>query len=319
MNEKNISTVTNTDTQAASAETQPTVPVTEATATESTETHPAPDEVIAEVDSTVTAEGDATVTAETKKSKEPLTAGSKVTAKIAVIIKDKDFVLADVGGHRCMLHEKELAGDDKSARIERRKGLKRGQELSLVVLSVGEKNGKPDIRLSEKEIERLVIVQSLVVGSEVIGTVTNKKEYGAFLDLGKGVTGLLHVKELPGNSKEDHDRYLEEQLKTGQQVPVTVLSVVDRDEKTGKPRISLSLKKQVQDERIERLQSGAVTRGHVLKVEDGHYLIDLGQGLTGVLPVSEVKHQLKTKDTVKVKLDREDEDGTIHLHRRGMK
>lgn len=71
------------------------------------------------------------------------------------------------------------------------------------------------------------------IGEVVTGKVTGIQPYGAFVDLGDGVQGLIHISECHfGYVKDIHD-YLD----LGQSITVMVLDI---DEFTGK--ISLSLR-----------------------------------------------------------------------------
>ena len=70
------------------------------------------------------------------------------------------------------------------------------------------------------------------VGSIVEGTVSGITNFGAFIDLGEGKTGLVHISEVAN----DYVKNIHEYLKQDQVVKVKVLSV----EKDGK--ISLSIK-----------------------------------------------------------------------------
>ena len=74
---------------------------------------------------------------------------------------------------------------------------------------------------------------SVEVGSKVIGKVTGIKNFGAFVELPGGKTGLVHISEVADQYVED----INEHLEVGQEVEVKVLSVGDDG------KISLSIKK----------------------------------------------------------------------------
>ena len=73
----------------------------------------------------------------------------------------------------------------------------------------------------------------LSVGDIVEGKVTGITVYGAFVDIGEGKTGMVHISEVSNVYVSD----IREVLKEGQQVKVKVLSI---DEKG---KISLSIKR----------------------------------------------------------------------------
>ena len=122
---------------------------------------------------------------------------------------------------------------------------------------------------------------SIVAGAVLTGRVVSVRDFGAFVDLGGGIQGLLHVSEMswarvatPG-----------EVVAAGDQITVKVLRV---DEGTGK--ISLGLK-QLQDDPWSTVgttyQVGQVCTGRVARIADFGAFIDLQPGITGMMPISE--------------------------------
>ncbi|MCM3218061.1 S1 domain-containing RNA-binding protein [Niallia taxi] len=74
---------------------------------------------------------------------------------------------------------------------------------------------------------------SIEVGSKLQGKVTGITNFGAFVELPEGATGLVHISEVADNYVKD----INDHLKVGDQVEVKVINV----EKDGK--IGLSIKK----------------------------------------------------------------------------
>ncbi|MBM7570885.1 S1 domain-containing RNA-binding protein [Aquibacillus albus] len=83
---------------------------------------------------------------------------------------------------------------------------------------------------------------SIEVGSKVEGKVTGITNFGAFVELPEGATGLVHISEVADSFVKD----VNDHLKVGDQIEVKVL-----DKKEGK--IALSIKKAV--DRPERKSS----------------------------------------------------------------
>lgn len=75
---------------------------------------------------------------------------------------------------------------------------------------------------------------SIEIGSKVQGKVTGITNFGAFVELPGGTTGLVHISEVADNYVKD----VNDHLKIGDQVEVKVIS-----EKDGK--IALSIKKAI--------------------------------------------------------------------------
>ena len=74
---------------------------------------------------------------------------------------------------------------------------------------------------------------SIEVGSKLRGKVTGITNFGAFVEIEKGKTGLVHISEVADNYVKD----INDHLKVGEEVEVKVINV----EKDGK--IGLSIKK----------------------------------------------------------------------------
>ena len=76
---------------------------------------------------------------------------------------------------------------------------------------------------------------SIEVGSKLQGKVTGITNFGAFIELPEGSTGLVHISEVADNYVKD----INDHLKVGDQVEVKVINV-EKDGKSG-----LSIKKAV--------------------------------------------------------------------------
>lgn len=107
-----------------------------------------------------------------------------------------------------------------------------GQMLALKFLEVDEERFR--LVLSNRRATTESSTSGLKVGDVVEGVVQAVKPYGAFVDLGSGMNGLLHISQI------SHDRIssVESVLSEGDKLKVMVLSQ-DRD----KGRVALSTKK----------------------------------------------------------------------------
>lgn len=85
-----------------------------------------------------------------------------------------------------------------------------------------------------ENIERKNFFMSLKAGAIVDGTVKTITNFGAFIDLGDGLTGLVHISEISDDYVKTVTDYLEEQ----QKVKVKILSIDEENKK-----ITLSIKK----------------------------------------------------------------------------
>lgn len=112
-----------------------------------------------------------------------------------------------------------------------------GTDVTVKIMRVDLTGERPRISASLRQAGENPwdgLSERLVVGGTVRGRVTRLTPYGAFVDVGGGIEGLLHVSEITGKARI---RSAGDVLKPGQEVTVSVLSV-----DPAARRVSLSLK-----------------------------------------------------------------------------
>jgi small subunit ribosomal protein S1 len=121
-------------------------------------------------------------------------------------------------------------------------------------------------------------VDELAPGMEVRGTVKRIELYGAFVDIGVGHDGLLHVSQLG----KPNVRNVEDVVKAGQEITAYVLKV---EKDAG--RIALSLVKPPLVS-WDDLQEGMQVTGTVVRLEKFGVFVDIGAERPGMIHVSEL-------------------------------
>jgi small subunit ribosomal protein S1 len=122
--------------------------------------------------------------------------------------------------------------------------------------------------------------RSIVAGAVITGRVASVRDFGAFIDLGGGVQGLLHVSEMGWSRVSDPSRM----VKPGDEITVKVLRV-DED----KQKISLGLKQLTEDpwSRVhETYEIGQVWTGRVTRVAEFGAFVELEPGVEGLAHAS---------------------------------
>lgn len=112
------------------------------------------------------------------------------------------------------------------------------------------------------------------VGSVVEGTVINLTKFGAFVDLGNGFEGMIHIADITREKRLDHPR---EVLATGQPIRAQVLDV-----DVEKRRIRLGMKQLEPtslDHYLAEHQAGETVSGRVLEVSSTKARVELGEGV----------------------------------------
>ncbi len=129
------------------------------------------------------------------------------------------------------------------------------------------------------------VLGSLEEGQMVRGRVSSLQDFGAFIDLGNGIEGLVHISELSWKRV----RHPQEVLQVGQEVEARVIRV-DRQRR----RISLSLLHTEQDpwERIEeRYTLGQLITGRVTRLVPYGAFVEVEDGVEGLVHLSELAEE----------------------------
>ncbi len=135
-------------------------------------------------------------------------------------------------------------------------------------------------------------MKQLEVGQVLTGRVTQVREFGAFVDIGDGLEGLVHQSELSwvrGTRPADV-------AKPGDEVQVKVLEVQQATRKERHGRVSLSVRALLPDPwdaHADVLEEGTARKGHVVRTTDFGAFIELAPGIEGLLHISELGKDLK--------------------------
>jgi ribosomal protein S1 len=136
--------------------------------------------------------------------------------------------------------------------------------------------------------------EALGVGQVVKGKVEKLEPFGAFVDIGNGVTGLLHVSNISHQRVADPSKV----LVLGQELEVQILEV------SGK-KVGLGLKQLSADPwetAAARLKPGGVIEGKVVRIAEFGAFVEVEPGIEGLLHRSQVSsdRNAKLSDFVKV-------------------
>ena len=126
------------------------------------------------------------------------------------------------------------------------------------------------------------MLETLEPGAEFDGIVRSVREFGAFVDIGNGVEGLIHVSELSW----DRVANAADVLKAGEKVRVVVKKV---DHETGK--IGLSARDLIESpwkRAGDKYHVGATVKGVVSRIAQFGAFVKLEPGIEGLVHISEL-------------------------------
>lgn len=196
----------------------------------------------------------------------------------------------------------------------------KGNIFSVKVIEVDEENNKvilsrKDVLEEEEGKRKAEIINNVVEGSIIEGTVKRIAKFGVFVDIG-GIDGLIHVSELSWERVDNP----EDVINKGDIVKVKVLKIDPENEK-----ISLSIKETMQDpwiNAVEKYNIGSIYTGIVRRLTNFGAFIELDSTVEGLVHISHISNDhiampadvLKVGQEVKVKvLDIKSESKRISL------
>jgi small subunit ribosomal protein S1 len=162
-----------------------------------------------------------------------------------------------------------------------------GDEVEAVVLDVDPKAKR--IAMGMKQIEPnpwTLLEDKYPIGSVIKGQVKNVTDFGIFVGVEEGIDGLVHISDL---SWTKHVKHPSELFKKGDEVEAVVLNIDVENE-----RFSLGIKQLTQDpwETLsERMPIGSRAKGKVTKLTDFGAFVDIGDGIEGLVHISELREE----------------------------
>ena len=228
--------------------------------------------------------------------------GARVFGKVTNIADYGCFVEIE-DGVEGLVHVSEM--DWTSKNINPAKIVALGDEVEVMVLDIDEERRR--ISLGIKQCKSNPWDEFAAMhdkGAKVSGQIKSITDFGVFIGLDGGIDGLVHLSDISwSDTGEDAIR----NFKKGDEVEAVVLAVDAERE-----RISLGIKQLDQDPLSEFMagnSKGNILDGTVKEVDARAAIIDLGEGIEGVLKATEYAREkiedlstvLKVGDAVEAK------------------
>lgn len=159
-----------------------------------------------------------------------------------------------------------------------------GQNIKVMVTKFDQESKR--ISLGIKQLEKNPwegVASKYAVGQRFKGTVTNITDYGAFIELEKGIEGLVHVSEMSWTKKNTHPSKI---ISSSQEVDVVVLDI-----DPVKHRISLGMK-QCEENPWAQFEAkhpiGSLIEGTIRNITDFGLFIGLDGDIDGLVHHSDI-------------------------------
>lgn len=190
-------------------------------------------------------------------------------------------VFVDIGGVDGLLHITDMTW----GRIAHPSEIVRiGDSVSVKVLSFDPVNEKISLGMKQHtENPWSELPEHIKVGEKIKGIISSITDYGLFVEVAKGVEGLVHISEI---SWTDRITELHKHYKVGQEIDVIVVSL-DKENR----RMSLSVKQLTTnpwDAAIDQFSVGQIVTGTVRNITDFGVFVQLAPGLDGLVHISDL-------------------------------
>ncbi|MBI4599358.1 S1 RNA-binding domain-containing protein [Candidatus Uhrbacteria bacterium] len=180
----------------------------------------------------------------------------------------------------CPEHYPRIQGGDKNKILDKLKSYI-GESFDAKVIDVNEDEEK--LIVSEKaawEVKQKDVISSYTVGDTVEGVVTVITDFGAFVEFGEGLEGLIHISEIAWQRIDDPKEF----LRSGQKVKAQIIKIEGS-------KIFLSMKNLIPDpwKNVKtKYAVGQKVTGKVLKVNPFGLFVELDPEIHGLAHVSEL-------------------------------
>lgn len=194
-------------------------------------------------------------------------------------------------------HYPRIEGGDKNKILTHLKSFV-NQFLKTKVIDLNEKEEK--LIVSEKaawDDKQKKVISKFKVGEQIEGKVTGVVDFGAFVEFGDGLEGLVHISELAWQ-RIDNPRDV---IKVGDRVKAEIIEIENT-------KISLSIKKLQKDPWVEvtsKYQIGQKVKGKVLKVNPFGAFVELDDDIHGLVHISELSDKKVSNPEDLVTVDKE--------------
>jgi small subunit ribosomal protein S1 len=208
--------------------------------------------------------------------------GSRIRGKVSRVADFGAFVELEPGIEG-LIHVSEMSWTRKNVRAA--DVVKPGDMVEVVVLGVNGADKRIALGLKQALGDPWEeALKKYPVGAAVEAPVTSLAKFGAFVDLGDGIEGMIHIGDISHEKRLNHPS---DALKVGEMVKAQVLEA-DRERR----RLRLGIKQLVPtsiDEYIAEHKPGDSVSGRVVEVSKTRAKVELGEGVVAHCKLAEQK------------------------------
>ncbi len=208
--------------------------------------------------------------------------------KVGQKIKGKVVSLADFGafvelekGVEGLVHISDLTWSRKA--IHPKKILTPGEEVVVSILDINPSAKRISLGLKQASPHPLeVLKQKYSPGSRIKGTITNITDFGAFMEVEKGIEGLIHISDISWKKI----KHPSDEIKVGEEVEAIILSI-----DVEKQKLSLGIKQlegDIWEDFFNRQKIGDLVKTKIVRLTDFGVFVEITPGIEGIVFLSEL-------------------------------
>ena len=190
-------------------------------------------------------------------------------------------VFVDLGGMDGLIHVTDLSWERVNHPSEM---FNVGDNIEVVVTKYDKENNRISLGLKQLTDDPWKNVEGLYkVGNKIKSKISSIADYGAFIELEKGVEGLIHTSEMSWVNKNINPNTI---LKVGEEVEVIILEIDN-----SKRRISLGLKQCTENpwkDFASKNKEGDIIEGEIKNITDFGIFVGLTSELDGLIHASDI-------------------------------
>ncbi len=201
-------------------------------------------------------------------------------------------VFVDLGGMDGLIHVTDLSWERVNHPSEK---FKVGDDIEVIVTKYDKENNRISLGLKQLTEDPWKNVDNeYKVGSIIKSKISNVADYGAFVQLERGVEGLIHNSELSWVNKSVHPNNI---VSIGEELEVMILEI-DHN----KRRISLGRKQCIENPWKlfdDKNKKGDVVEGKIKNITDFGIFVQLSNDLDGLIHLSDISWEKSGEEAIK--------------------
>ncbi len=206
--------------------------------------------------------------------------GQKITGKVVSLTDFGAFVELEPGVEG-LVHVSDLTWSRKL--VHPKKILSAGEEVTVTILDLNPETKRISLGLKQISPHPLeVFKQTYSPGSRVKGTVTSITDFGAFMEVEKGIEGLIHISDISW----EKIKHSSDKLKVGDEIEAIILNI-----DVSKQKLSLGIKQlegDIWEDFFERQKIGDLVNVKIVRLVSFGIFVEITPGIEGVIFLSEL-------------------------------